>query len=278
MNNISNKWVAKLKAASLLLVMLGLTACIPKNEDELVVNVSKNLAPEGSVTKTHFFINWPAIYYNGKLQAPPLQLKIPIEYLPPTYVGEPPKSLVMQRIFGTLWDERDDELKRINLEITYGAKPIVSEYIPHYTDEQWNVAKQDEALMASIAKKNLAKFNIWIDRDLDLRGNDMDYPANLTNQRAFFYDSKYHRFQVKWYLKGHVVCLTGIAYALGRDYLITDEKRVVDKNPRYKVPAFPVDETIQPHTELKDWHEIAEPARALLESFVVNETTSNSTN
>jgi hypothetical protein len=102
--------------------------------------------------------------------------------------------------------------------------------------------------------------------------NGTNNVAELEDKKLFFYDSKDFAFHVKW----HIVILTGRAYMPGADYLIKDEKGVSRDNPRYKVPAFPVDKTIYPRTELEDWHEIAEPARALLESFVVDDS-NNST-
>lgn len=66
---------------AVVLQVLVLASCAPKTDEERIDSINKRISPEGHLTKTHLYIDWPAEYESGKEVAKPLKLKIPIEYL-----------------------------------------------------------------------------------------------------------------------------------------------------------------------------------------------------
>ena len=107
------------------LTLLLLTACVPQTEEARITAINKRIAPEGYITKTHLYVNWPAYTvgdqvkemeevqgkerykrepeYYQKVLLEPLKLKIPIAYvLSPHVDGELPKTEIERLSMGAL--------------------------------------------------------------------------------------------------------------------------------------------------------------------------------
>lgn len=70
------------------LVVLALAACSPASHEERIADYNKLIAPEGELTPTHLFIKWPQPSPQSSL--PPVTLKIPVEFLEsrPLFMGD----------------------------------------------------------------------------------------------------------------------------------------------------------------------------------------------
>ena len=127
------------------LTLLLLTSCALQTEEERIAAINKRIAPEGYITKTHLYINWPAYTvgdqvkeleevqgkerykrgpeYYQKVLLEPLKLKIPIEYiLSPFVYGKPPKTEIERFSMGALLI-RDYKILDVSLSMDKLAKP-----------------------------------------------------------------------------------------------------------------------------------------------------------
>lgn len=127
------------------LTLLFLTACAPQTEEARITAINKRIAPEGYITKTHLYVNWPAYTvgdqvkemeevqgkerykrepeYYQKVLLEPLKLKIPIAYvLSPHVDGEMPKTKIERLSMGALLI-RDYKILSVSLSMDELAKP-----------------------------------------------------------------------------------------------------------------------------------------------------------
>lgn len=134
-----------LSACVLILVASRLSACKPPTEQDRIDAINKHIAPEGYITKTHLYVNWPAYTvgdqvkgmeevqgkerykrepeYYQKVLLEPLKLKIPIAYvLSPHVDGELPKTEIERLSVGALLI-RDYKILSVSLSMDELAKP-----------------------------------------------------------------------------------------------------------------------------------------------------------
>lgn len=268
--------LSKLLWVLIAMLMFGsLSACTPTTDDERVASLNKRLAPEGHFTNTHFIVRWPAIKGKKHVNAKPLKLKIPLEYLPyKPYLNEPKAHPVLRRdvSLGT-YHLYKGLIKTVGLNVTYDAKPLVLRPTKQYkNDAELEAVRQDKQKMGEILKQNINWFSIRIFRHAD----DYDYGQALKSKKTgandgFYVDyfgnttHKKREFQVYWDLHGHKVVLYG---SLAPAQYVPEEKSLPSDQS-----IFPIDKTnpYYQYTELDDWRDIALPARELLESFVVED-------
>jgi hypothetical protein len=115
------------RALKIVLVLIGFIlpiACKPATEEERIAAINKLISPDGHLTKTHLYINWPAI--PGEVKSKPLKLKIPVEYLvPPSVYGNSlPSSFVeyFEGITSPLFIQ-NHQITSIHMRLLPGAKP-----------------------------------------------------------------------------------------------------------------------------------------------------------
>lgn len=154
---------------------LFLTACVPQTEEERIAAINKRIAPEGFITKTHLYINWPAYTvgdqvkdleevqgkerykrepeYYQKVLLEPLKLKIPLEYLVPglTLAAQTPTEYAE----GSL-SIHDHKITMVFLSLLSGAKV----YKPLTPDK--NLSVEEEKLRTKYFQ---SRFSVSIERN-----------------------------------------------------------------------------------------------------------------
>lgn len=90
-----------------------LAACAVQTEEERIAAINKRIAPEGHLTKTHLYVEWPAEYESGKEVAKPLKLKIPIEYLNQNLISFENAAKIEQHDSGKK-DSKESSVSTIN--------------------------------------------------------------------------------------------------------------------------------------------------------------------
>ena len=116
MKNFKSKLKAMLVGS---MALLFLTACTPPTEQERIDAVNKRIAPEGYITKTHLYIDWPALRQGEKVVAEPLKLKIPLEYLVPGIRLRPETPTESAELALSIYDH---QITSIALTLQQGAK------------------------------------------------------------------------------------------------------------------------------------------------------------
>lgn len=104
------------------LTIFLLAACAAQTEEERIAAINKRIAPEGYITKTHLYINWPALKQDDKVIAEPLKLKIPLEYLVPglTFIDKTPIEYAEESLL-----VQDHKITMVSMQMLPGAKPYV---------------------------------------------------------------------------------------------------------------------------------------------------------
>jgi hypothetical protein len=97
-------------------------ACVPQTEEARIASINKRIAPEGYITKTHLYINWPELKQDGEVVAEPLKLKIPLEYLVPglTFTAKTPTEYAEESL-----SVHDHKITMVSMRMLPGAKPYV---------------------------------------------------------------------------------------------------------------------------------------------------------
>jgi hypothetical protein len=115
-----NKVSTSIFLSILFLLLPFLTACAPQTDEDRIAWINKQIAPEGHLTKTHLYVDWPAEYESGKEVAKPLKLKIPIEYLVPavSFSAKTPIEYVAESLL-----VQDKKMISIYLQMLPNAKP-----------------------------------------------------------------------------------------------------------------------------------------------------------
>ena len=132
---------------SLVLILCNLAACTPPTEQERIDAVNQKIAPEGYLTKTHLYINWPAYTTDDSAKAEaeargrkfqstspkevymePLKLKIPVEYLAPGLIlsnimPKYPVEYFEKNPIAPLFLTSDHTIFNVTLHFSPGAKP-----------------------------------------------------------------------------------------------------------------------------------------------------------
>jgi hypothetical protein len=128
-----------------------LVACKPATEEERIAAINKVISPDGHLTKTHLYINWPAI--PGKVNSKPLKLKIPVEYLvPPSVHGNSLPSYFVEYFEGRTPPIfiQNHQITSFYLRLLPGAKPYEPIVVKN-TDTAEEAKRKGQILQSSYA-------------------------------------------------------------------------------------------------------------------------------